>query len=227
MLALIGPQERDGGFLADSLGKPPDVTVEDQVADDHNARMAEPLEPPDQVMPHAPGTPLPRKRRSFLIRWVAPTLRARKPAVRRVGGTHRFCMPVTSGLALHPPTAACRSDTVGCTHPAKASHLVSLQSMIWTSDSSRGKRFRAGVVLGTQDRFLYGLVRARRQRTGPGVGVKAGLRVLGGGRQVTMTLTSSGFSRSREIRDTSSRSFCCERTRLALSNHRQPAHFRR
>ncbi len=38
MLALIGPQERHGGFLADSIGKAPDVTVEDQVADDHDAR---------------------------------------------------------------------------------------------------------------------------------------------------------------------------------------------
>ena len=73
VLAMIGPQERHRRFLADPLGESPDVSVEDQVANDHDARVAEPLEPSNQVVPHAPGTPLPRKRAIHHERWVAPT----------------------------------------------------------------------------------------------------------------------------------------------------------
>jgi hypothetical protein len=62
MLSAIGPQEGYGRFLTDPLGETPDVTVQDQVANDQDPRISEPLEASNQIVLHAPGTPLPRKR---------------------------------------------------------------------------------------------------------------------------------------------------------------------
>ncbi len=53
VLTAVSPQERYGGLLADPLGVPPDVTVEDQVANDEDAGMPERLDAADQVVGHA------------------------------------------------------------------------------------------------------------------------------------------------------------------------------
>ena len=47
------PQERNRRFLADPFGETPDVPVQHQVADDHDPRAAQPLQPPYQIRRHA------------------------------------------------------------------------------------------------------------------------------------------------------------------------------
>jgi hypothetical protein len=53
VLAVIGSQERDGSFLADPFGVPPDVAVQDQIANHHDARTAQFFNPPNQIVRHA------------------------------------------------------------------------------------------------------------------------------------------------------------------------------
>jgi hypothetical protein len=52
VLAVIGSQEGHGSFLADPFGVPPDVAIQDQVANHHDARTAQFLDPPNQIMRH-------------------------------------------------------------------------------------------------------------------------------------------------------------------------------
>jgi hypothetical protein len=52
VLAMVGPEQGDGGFLADPFGVAPDVAVEDQVADDQNPRLSEFLNAADQIVSH-------------------------------------------------------------------------------------------------------------------------------------------------------------------------------
>jgi hypothetical protein len=53
MLAMVGSQERDRGFLADALGIAPDIAVEDQVSDHQDAGVSQRLYATDQVEGHA------------------------------------------------------------------------------------------------------------------------------------------------------------------------------
>jgi hypothetical protein len=53
MLALVGPEQGDRRLLTDPLGVPPNVAVEDQVADHEDAGLAQGRDASDQVVSHA------------------------------------------------------------------------------------------------------------------------------------------------------------------------------
>ena len=75
MLALVGPQKGHRRFLADPLGVSPDISVENQVANDQNARISD--------------TASSRRIRSCLMPRVLP-YRGNK---RRAGETHQISQP--------------------------------------------------------------------------------------------------------------------------------------
>ena len=126
VLAVVGPQERDRRFLADPLGVAPDVAVEDQVADDQDAGVAERLDASDQVVRHARVLPDLGKRAILhgMVGCTHPTkMKNRDPW----GGCNP---PILRGGFLRPDDPQLVDIrcplTVDCTYPAMTSHLTLL-----------------------------------------------------------------------------------------------------
>lgn len=57
MLAAVGSEQRDRGFLTDSFCLAPDVTVEDEIAEDEDAGVSQRFHALDEVRGHAGRPP--------------------------------------------------------------------------------------------------------------------------------------------------------------------------